>query len=101
MDNEIDMLDKLKEKNIYLKEFEFDWNKIINIQDKFDLLISSNPALENLAVDAFKSYVFSYLFSKIKGRDNFKCLEQLDKEKIIRSFGLKKVPFIKIQKIYK
>ena len=101
MDNEIDMLDKLKEKNIYLKEFEFDWNKIINIQDKFDLLISSNPALENLAVDAFKSYVFSYLFSKIKGRDNFKCLEQLDKEKIVRSFGLKKVPFIKTQKIYK
>ena len=101
MDNEIDMLKRLKEKNIVLKEYEFDKSKIIDIQDKFETLINSNPAFENLAQDAYKSYIFSYMFSKINNVDNLENMEKLDKEKVIRSFGLRKVPFIKIKKLNK
>ena len=65
MDNEIDMLKRLKEKNIVLKEYEFDKSKIIDIQDKFETLINSNPAFENLAQDAYKSYIFHICLVKL------------------------------------
>ena len=58
MENEKDMIYKLIEKNIILKELEFNINKLINIQKKFEILIESNPALEILAINAYKSYIF-------------------------------------------
>ena len=101
MDNEMDMLKRLKDRNIILKEYEFDKSKIIDIQDKFETLINSNPAFENLAQDAYKSYIFSYMYSKINNVDNLENIEKLDKEKVVKSFGLRKVPFIKIKKFNK
>lgn len=58
LENEIDILERLKERNIKMKEYDFDESKLNNIQEKFDLLVSSNPALQTLAVDAYKSYIF-------------------------------------------
>ena len=101
MDNEMDMLKRLKDRKIILKEYEFDKSKIIDIQDKFETLINSNPAFENLAQDAYKSYIFSYMYSKINNIDNLENIEKLDKEKVVKSFGLRKVPFIKIKKFNK
>jgi len=62
MENEKDIINKLQEKNIILKELEFNRNKLINIQNKFEILIESNPALELLAINAFKSYIFVRIF---------------------------------------
>jgi len=77
--NEIDLLERIKEKNIIIKEYEFKKEKLIDIQQKYELLISSNPALENLAEEAFKNYIFSYMYSK----NNRQNIENIDKEKLI------------------
>ncbi len=41
-----------------LKEYEFDQENLIDIQSKFEKIVQNNPALERLAVDAFKSLIF-------------------------------------------
>lgn len=95
--NEIDLLERIKEKNIILKEFEFKKDKLIDIQKKYELLICSNPALESLAIEAYKNYIFSYMYSKNNSKDNKQNIENIDKEKLIKSFGLKEIPFIKLK----
>ena len=97
--NEIDLLERIKEKNIIMKEYEFKKEKLMDIQQKYELLISSNPALENLAIEAYKNYIFSYMYSKNNSKDNKQNIENIDKEKLIKSFGLKEVPFIKLKNI--
>ncbi len=57
--NEIHFIDYLKKTGIKdLKEFEFMSHKLIDIQSKFEKIVSSNMALESLAKDAYKSYIF-------------------------------------------
>ena len=99
--NELDLLERIKEKKIEIKEYEFKKGKLMDIQEKYEMLIGSNPNLESLAVDAYKSYIFSYLYTKINSNDNFKNIENIDKEKLVKSFGLKEVPFIKLKKLDK
>ena len=101
MPNEVDLLERIKEKNIEIKEYEFKKDKLVNIQEKYEILIGSNPALESLAIDAYKNYIFSYLYTKNNKMDNFKNIENIDKEKLIKSFGLKEVPFIKLKRFDK
>ena len=101
MPNEIDLLDRIKEKNIIIKEYEFKKDKLMDIQQKYELLISSNPALESLAIEAYKNYIFSYMYSKNNSKDNKQNIKNIDKEKLIKSFGLKEVPFIKLKTIDK
>ncbi len=61
--NEIHFVDFIKKSGINdLKEFEFRPEKLIDIQDKFEKIVYSNIALENLAKDAYKSYIFVSLF---------------------------------------
>ena len=97
--NETDLLERIKERNIIIKEYEFKKEKLIDIQQKYELLISSNPALENLAVEAYKNYIFSYMYSKNNSKDNKQNIENIDKEKLIKSFGLKEVPYIKVKNL--
>ena len=97
--NEIDLLERIKEKNIIMKEYEFKKEKLMDIQQKYELLISSNPALENLAIEAYKNYIFSYMYSKNNSKDNKQNIENIDKAKLIKSFGLKEIPFIKLKNI--
>ena len=99
--NEMDLLERIKEKKIEIKEYEFKKEKLENIQEKYEILIETNPALESLAVDAYKSYIFSYLYTKNNSNDNFKNIENIDKEKLVKSFGLKEVPFIKLKRFDK
>jgi len=47
-----------------MKEFEFSEDKLIQIQSKFETIVFSNPALERLATDAYKSLIFVILFIK-------------------------------------
>ena len=95
--NETDFLERIKEKNIIVKEYEFKKEKLIDIQQKYELLISSNPALESLAVEAYKNYIFSFMYSKNNSKDNRQNIKNIDKEKLIKSFGLKEVPYIKLK----
>ena len=99
--NELDLLERIKEKKIEIKEYEFKKGKLMDIQEKYEMLIGSNPNLESLAVDAYKNYIFSYLYTKNNKMDNFKNIENIDKEKLIKSFGLKEVPFIKLKRFDK
>lgn len=99
--NELDLLERIKEKKIEIKEYEFKKGKLMDIQEKYEILIGSNPAMESLAIDAYKSYIFSYLYTKNNSNDNFKNIENIDKEKLVKSFGLKEVPFIKLKKFEK
>ena len=41
------------------------------------------------------------MYSKINNKDNKENVEKLDKEKLIKSFGLKTVPFVRIKNIRK
>ncbi len=41
-----------------MKEFEFSEDKLIQIQSKFETIVLTNPALERLATDAYKSLIF-------------------------------------------
>ena len=101
MPNELDLLERIKEKNIEIKEYEFNKDKLMDIQEKYEILIETNPALESQAIDAYKSYIFSYLYTKNNSKDNFKNIENIDKEKLVKSFGLKEVPFIKLKRLDK
>ena len=97
--NEIDLLERIKEKNIEMKEYEFKKEKLLDIQEKYELLISSNPALENLAIEAYKNYIFSYMYSKNNSKDNKQNIENINKKKLIKSFGLKEVPVVKLKNL--
>ena len=99
--NELDLLERIKEKKIEIKEYEFKKEKLMDIQEKYEILIGSNPAMESLAIDAYKSYIFSYLYTKNNSNDNFKNIENIDKEKLVKSFGLKEVPFVKLKRFEK
>ncbi len=57
--NEEHFIDYLKKHGIKdLKEYEFMSDKLIDIQSKFEKIVSSNMALESLSKDAYKSYIF-------------------------------------------
>ena len=73
----------------------------MNIQEKYEILIESNPALESMAIEAYKNYIYSYLYTKNNSNDNFKNIENIDKEKLVKSFGLKEVPFVKLKRFEK
>ena len=99
--NELDLLERIKEKKIEIKEYEFKKEKLMNIQEKYEILIESNPALESMAIEAYKNYIYSYLYTKNNSNDNFKNIENIDKEKLVKSFGLKEVPFVKLKRFEK
>lgn len=61
--NEKKIIEYIKNSGIInLKEYEFEENKLLDIQNKFEKIISSNMSLEDLAKDAYKSYIFVILF---------------------------------------
>jgi ATP-dependent RNA helicase DDX18/HAS1 len=57
---ETGLIKYFKENELNINEYDFDENKLMNIQDKFENLIESNIALFNLAVDAYKSFLQVY-----------------------------------------
>ena len=58
LENEIDIVEQLIQRKIQMKEYEFKENKLMNIEKELDVLVTSNPALESLAINAYKSYIF-------------------------------------------
>jgi ATP-dependent RNA helicase DDX18/HAS1 len=74
-----------------MKEFEFPEKKLIDIQVNFENIVESNMALEALAKDAYKSYIFSYVYTGTKLPDVFD-LNALERTKVCKSFGFKLPP---------
>lgn len=58
LENEKNLIKHLEENKIFLDEYEIEEKKLIDFQDKFEKLIKINISLEQLAYDAFKSYIF-------------------------------------------
>jgi len=57
--NEANFVSLIKSSGIKdLREFEFNEDKLIDVQDKFIKIVGSNVALESLAKDAYKSFIF-------------------------------------------
>ena len=54
--------------------------------------------MEHLAIEAFKNYIYSYMYSKNNLKYNKQNIEDI-KGKLINSFGFKEVPFIKLKNI--
>lgn len=96
--NEVKFIDHIEKSKIKdMKEFEFPEGKLIDIQDNFENIVESNMALENLAKEAYKSYIFSYLYTGSKLPDVFD-LDKLERTKICKSFGFKLPPPVYINK---
>jgi ATP-dependent RNA helicase DDX18/HAS1 len=96
--NEVKFIDHIEKSKIKdMKEFEFPEEKLIDIQDNFENIVESNMALESLAKDAYKSYIFSYLYTGSKLPDVFD-LEKLERTKVCKSFGFKLPPPVYINK---
>lgn len=62
MENEKNIIKHLENSKIFLDEYEIPNEKIIDILDKFHKLIRINISLEELAYDAYKSYIFVYYY---------------------------------------
>ena len=58
LENEIDIVEQLIQRKIQMKEYEFKENKLMNIEKELDVLVTSNPALESMAINSYKSYIF-------------------------------------------
>jgi ATP-dependent RNA helicase DDX18/HAS1 len=88
---ELGFLRYLKQSKVPLKEFEFSWSKIANIQPQLEKLISQNYYLNKSAKEAYKSYVRSYDSHSLK--DIFD-VNTLDLKKVAVSFGFTVPPFV-------
>ncbi|XP_014283069.1 uncharacterized protein [Halyomorpha halys] len=82
---ELSFLYYLKHAKVPLNEFDFNWNKISDIQLQLEKLIGTNYALNLAAKDAFKSCVRSYDSHHLK---KVYDINNLDLTKLAKTFGL-------------
>uniref|UniRef100_A0A915JAL4 ATP-dependent RNA helicase n=1 Tax=Romanomermis culicivorax TaxID=13658 RepID=A0A915JAL4_ROMCU len=90
---ELGFLRYLRQAKVPLKEFEFSWNKIANIQPQLEKLISQHYYLNLSAKEAYKSYVRAYDSHSLK--DIFD-VNTLDLKALAKSFGFSVPPFVEL-----
>lgn len=88
---ELGFLKYLKAVRVPLTEFEFNWNKVADVQDQFEKLVEKNHWLNLAGREAYKSYVRAYDSHKLK---TIFDVNTLDLNFVARSFGFKKPPLI-------
>lgn len=88
---ELGFLHYLKESKVPLQEFEFSWNKVANIQDQLEKLVSKNYFLNLSAKEAYKAYVRAYDSHSLK---NIFDINTLDLIAVAKSFGFVTPPFV-------
>lgn len=84
-------LQYLRDAKIPLVEYEFAWNKILNVQPQIEKLISRNYFLNMSAKEAYKSYVRAYDSHSLK---NIYDINKLDLLAVAKSFGFEHPPFV-------
>lgn len=90
---ELTFLKHLKQAKVPLNEFDFQWNKIQNIQPGLEKLISKNYYLNKSATAAFKSYVRAYASHSSKTVFD---ITTLDLKLVAKSFGFETPPYVDI-----
>lgn len=84
-------LSYLKEAKVPLNEYEFSWNRILNIQPQIEKLIGRNYFLNLSAKEAYKAYVRAYDSHSLK---NIFDINKLDLVAVAKSFGFENPPFV-------
>lgn len=88
---ELKFLYYLKEARVPLQEYEFSWNKVANVQEQLEKLISTNYFLNLSAKEAYKAYVRAYDSHSLK---NIFDVNTLDLVGVAKSFGFTVPPFV-------
>ncbi|KAM8706570.1 hypothetical protein ACLKA7_010779 [Drosophila subpalustris] len=91
---ELGFLRYLKAAKVPLNEFEFSWQKIADIQQQLEKLISKNYFLNQSAKEAFKSYVRAYDSHQLKQIFN---VNTLDLQAVSKSFGFLVPPVVDLK----
>ena len=91
--SESDYLKYLRAGGVVLNEYEFPEEKLAEITEQFEKLVSSNYFLNGLAREAFKSYLHAYESHSLK--DVFD-VNKIDLVSAAKSFGLDVPPKVHI-----
>ncbi|KAH9491547.1 ATP-dependent RNA helicase ddx18 [Bulinus truncatus] len=93
---EIAFLRYLRMAKVQVNEFQFQWNKVSNIQPQLEKLISKNFYLHKAAQEGFKAYVRAYASHKQKSIFD---VAKLDITKSAKSFGFAVAPYVDLHVI--
>ncbi|KFM59691.1 ATP-dependent RNA helicase DDX18, partial [Stegodyphus mimosarum] len=88
---ELGFLRYLKHARVPLQEYDFSWNKVANVQNQLEKLVTKNYYLQVSAREAFKNYIRSYKSHHMKKVFN---VETLDLAAVAKSFGFPVPPFV-------
>lgn len=91
--SELGFLRYLKMARVPLNEYQFPSNKIANVQNQLEKLLSKNYYLNQSARDGFRSYLQSYASYSLKSIFN---VNQLDLMKVGKAFGFDVPPRVNI-----
>lgn len=88
---ELGFLKYLKAAKVPLNEYEFPREKIANVQDQLEKLLTKNFYLHKSARDAYRAYIQAYSSHGLK--DIFDAHE-LDLQKVAKGFGFENPPSV-------
>ncbi|XP_054723890.1 probable ATP-dependent RNA helicase pitchoune, partial [Uloborus diversus] len=89
---ELGFLRYLKHAKVPLQEYDFSWNKVANVQNQLEKLVTKNYFLQVSAREAFKAYVRAYKSHHMK---KVYDINTLDLAAVAKSFGFPVPPFVK------
>ncbi|PUZ37478.1 hypothetical protein GQ55_9G122800 [Panicum hallii var. hallii] len=90
---ELKLLIHLQATNISLAEYEFSKKDVPKLQSRFEYIVGGNYFLNELAKEAYRSYLLAYNSHSMK--DIFD-IHQLDLKKVAASFGFKDLPKVSL-----
>ncbi|CAL1526780.1 unnamed protein product [Lymnaea stagnalis] len=93
---ELAFLRYLRMAKVQVNEFQFQWNKVSNIQPQLEKLISKNYYLHKTAQEGFKAYIRAYASHKQKAIFD---VSKLDITKSAKSFGFAVAPYVDLHVI--
>lgn len=86
---EVGFLKLLKDSKIPVEKFDFDWDKLLDIQLKLENMVNGDYDLREAAKEGFVSCARSYLAHHLKEVFD---IRKLDLAKLAKTFGLSKAP---------
>ncbi|CAG8515274.1 34762_t:CDS:2, partial [Racocetra persica] len=91
--SELGFLRYLKHAKVPLNEFQFQDNKVFNVQSQLEKLIEKNYYLHQSARDGFRSYLTAYASYSLKSIFD---INKLDLQKVGKAFGFQIPPRVNI-----
>jgi ATP-dependent RNA helicase DDX18/HAS1 len=90
---EVGLVRYLKSQKININEFQFEERKLRQVQDQLEKLVQNNHHLYSSSVDAYRSFLHSYVAHTLK---DVYDINNLDLAKLCKSFGLTSPPFVNL-----